>query len=203
MYKPMRIRSDANPPTNMPLPDMGSVPKTNIEIRLSAEKKDADYAVMFVAGTQGRIVESSEELTDNIGGYELFLKALISDAHEAYLEVDRLGVYDCIWVRKLNTTEVLLQIYELGYGESGREDDEFPSLMYVEAVVGYRKLVWELYTSFITLPKVAKSFVQNILPSPICFPEVEKWLGMEHEADWHRYPDDIYGDEPMGTPWAR
>ena len=199
----MRIMRDAETPKHLTEPDLNEIEKTTIEVRLSAEKKDAAFSLIFIAGTQGRIVEANEELTDNMGGYKQFLADLISDKPEAYLEVDRLYSYDCLFVQKLNDKEVLLRIFAPESGEPVSHDDE-PPMMYIETIVGYRKFVWELYTSFINLPNIAKDRLPEISSAYCKVPEIEKWLDMRCERDWHLYTDDIFGDELMfNSFWER
>ena len=196
-----------NPPEHLALPAHDTVEKTTIEVRLSVAE-ESYFSLIFVAGTQARIVEANESVTDNINGIKDFIQDMISEKPFAYLEIDRLITWDCIYVRKLNSRELLLQIFEVGHGEPEYDEDEMPPKMFVEAVVGYRKFVWELYTSFCKLPPMATGSGFSYYPKhdneDWCkMPEVEAWLGMVHQANWHWYPDEIFGDDPCDTPWSR
>lgn len=156
--------------------------KTTIEIRLCVEGY-AYFALVFIAGDQTRTVEANEELTDNINGIQSFLRALISDQPDAYLEVDRLFSIDCIYAQKLNDREVLLQIFELGYGHLNTNEMECPPYLYLEAVVDYRQFVGELYMSFSKLPPMARGLGEQHIPihndhSWCRIPEIEAWLNM-------------------------
>jgi len=196
-----------NPPEHLKLPEPDTVEKTTIEVRLSVEK-EAYFSLIFVAGTQARIVEANESITDNIGGIKDFIQDLISDKPLAYLEVDRLVTWDCLYVRKLNSRELLLQIFEVGHGEPEYDEDEMRPGMFVEAVVGYKKFIWELYTAFCMLPPMATGSAFSYYPKHdnknwCKMPEIEAWLGLVHQANWHWYEDEIFGDEPCETPWTR
>lgn len=117
--------------------------------------------------------------------------------------MDRLSSLDSIYVRKLSDTEVLLQIFETGYGEEEYADDEYPPQMFVEAVVGYKRLVWEVYTSFVNLPNVAHSRLRKELMEGFHIPNVEAWLGLKHDGNWQSHADDIFGEDQTDSPWKR
>jgi hypothetical protein len=204
---PIRILSETHPDQIPPAPDMETVPETTIEVRHSVNE-DNFFSLIFIAGNQGRIVEANDTVTDNYGGLERFLGDLISEKPYSYIEIDRLGCQDHILIRKLDTTRVLLQIYEPveTYGEGSTN---LNSTIFLEAIVGYRKLVWELYTSFCHLAidtcthgLTYKSVDQSKVDWRKIH-EVHGWLGFEKQSNHHSYPDDLFGDDPLDTPWSR
>jgi hypothetical protein len=198
------------PPAYMAMPDLTKVPKTTIEIRSSVSSKDIHFSLIFIAGTQGRIVEADDTLIDNLYGFKKILIDLISkEKTKAYYEVDRLGCSDCIYIRKLNEQKILLQIYEPGYAEDDtvdRQSNDQPPLMYIEAIVGFKKFIWELYTAYRKLPKLSSKLqklygFQN--KDYYIIPEIETWLE-NNQIPFNEYcPDDIYSDDALDTPWAR
>ena len=50
----------------------GDIENTTIEVKLSAEKKDLAFSLIFIAGPQGHIVEVNEDLLITLVGIGSF-----------------------------------------------------------------------------------------------------------------------------------
>lgn len=122
--------SDISPDT--PFPDDAPV-----EVRFSLTKS-LWFDMIFVAGRQGRIVETAHTVW-NIGELFDWLKALACGDAVAVMEPDREGQTDLVEAYRVDEKRVRLVIRE-GGAEAGEDD-----ALFLDAVVSRRKLAWEVY----------------------------------------------------------
>lgn len=148
-------------------------PTCPIEVRISLTKSTW-FDIVVVAGTQGRIVETSDTMWD-IGQLRRWLEEIVAEKPNAVLEIDREGEIDVLQARHVDAERVRLTI----------SDWPLPGCVFVDAVVSRRKLVWEIYYELKELslelgrhfrPEWAQSD-----PDWLCMPAIEQWL------DWSKH----------------
>lgn len=148
-------------------------PVAPIEVRISMTKS-LWFDLIFVVGTQGRIVETSTTEW-NIGELRTWLGGIIRQSPCPILEIDREGVIDCVEARHVDDERVHLRIFD--YFER--------DVIYIDAVVSRKKLVWEIYYELKMLSKYIENFYipqsDSGAPAWLALDDVEKWL------DWPRH----------------
>jgi len=143
-------------------------PESTIEVRISVAKS-MWFDMVFIAGKQGRIVETSHTMWD-IGDLFCWLEAIARGDPSAEMQVDREGMIDSVVARFVDEKRVHLVIRD-GLNEPD---------IFLEAVVSRRKLVWEIYYE---LQKLALLIGRHYCPEKretdpdwTRLPVVEKWL---------------------------
>ena len=161
--------------------------ETTIEVRFSATKA-IWFDMVFVAGRQGRVVEVSDAMWD-AGQLPRWLEAIV-DGRRGVMECDREGIIDEVWSEPVDEDRVRLTI------SAKWQDDE----IYLDAVVGRRKLVWEVYFE---LARIDRLFADNGASWRSGWwrvPTVEAWLDWERTGQVIEIHDVVAGRSRLGDP---
>lgn len=168
---------------------MSELTEQPVEIRFS-RTKSLWFDMIFIVGTQGRIVESSKAMWNIL---ELFdwLEGIVSGESLVAMNVDREGEIDTVAVRHVDEQRCHLRISDWVF-DGAEQSDEGISI-FVDAIVSRRKLVWEVYYEL-------KSHSADIgwCDSPGEWagePAIEKWLDWEKWTNPFSYKDDVTGLE--------
>ncbi len=138
-----------------------------IEVRFAATKS-LWFDMVFIAGRQGRLVEVADTMWD-AGELLRWVEAIVA-GRPAVMDCDREGVIDEVRSEPVDDDRVRLTIFK-----KWQEDE-----VYLDAVVGRRKLVWEVYWELADIDRLLDRGHGDYVRGWWRLPEVEKWL------DWER-----------------
>lgn len=163
-----------------PLPD--EVP---IEVRFAATKS-LWFDMVFIAGRQGRLVEVADTMWD--AGELLRWVAAIVAGRPAVMECDREGVIDEVRSEPVDEDRVRLTISEW-------QGDE----VYLDAVVGRQKLVWEIYWELANIDRLLDRGHGDYVRGWWRLPEAEKWLDWGRTGRSLELYDPVAGQSRLGN----
>lgn len=165
-----------------PLPE-----EMTIEVRFAATKS-LWFDMVFVAGRQGRVVEVADTMWD-AGELLRWLEAIVG-GRLAVMECDREGIIDEVRVEPVDEGRVRLTIFEKW------QDDE----VYLDAVVGRRKLVWEVYYELSYIDRLLAAGNASYRTGWWRLPEIEAWLEWERTGRTLELYDPVAGRSRLGDP---
>ena len=161
-------------------------PECPIEVRFSFSKS-LWFDMIFVAGRQGRVVETSELW--NIGDLFKWLEAISRGESHVEMEIDREGLMDTVEALYIDENRVHLIIRDKFEGD----------IPFLEAVVSRKKLVWEIYYELREFSqKIGYHYdpeKRAIDPEWAHLPGVEEWLDWEKYTNPYSMKDDVTGLE--------
>lgn len=160
--------------------------ETTIEVRF-ATTKSLWLDIVFVAGRQGRVVEVADTVWD-VGELLRWLQA-IAGGRPAVMECDREGYIDEVHAVPVDEKRVRLTIREW-------KGDE----VYLDAVVGRRKLVWEVYYELSRIDRLFADGDAGYRTGWWRLPEVEAWLDWERTGRTLELYDEVAGRSRLGEP---
>lgn len=164
---------------------MSDLKELPIEVRFS-RSKSLWFDMIFVVGTQGRIVETSDTMWD-IGELYAWLRGIAEGSPSVIMDVDREGYIDTLEVRYIDDLRCHLRISDWVYeGRSGSEEE--PAI-FVDAIVSRRKLVWEVY--FELMAHSAEIGHRRTDKDWARLPIVEEWLEWEKFTNPFSFKDEV------------
>ena len=145
--------------------------------------------MVFVVGSQGRVVETSETMW-GIGELFQWLEEIAQGKELAVLDIDREGEVDLLKAWHLDDRHCHLTISDYDF------DGKQPNFsVYVDAVVSRRKLVWEIYFELqaFRTPLAGNRQEDWMSDNPEWgrLPEVEAWLDWEKYTGKYSMKDDV------------
>lgn len=170
--------------------DDGALPPAcPVEVRFSLSKS-LWFDLVFVVGTQGRVVETSDTMW-HVGALLDWLRAIVRKDARPVMDVDREGWIDRLEALHVDDDRVRLRIMDLFD----------PSKCFVDAVVSRRKLVWEIYFE---LMAHRDAIAGGSDPDALSLLAVEAWLDWPRYKDRFSMTDDVTGLERACRPgWKR
>lgn len=168
---------------------MSELKEQPIEVRF-ARTKSLWFDMIFVVGTQGRIVETSDTMW-SIGDLFDWLNGIASGEPFVAMNVDREGEIDTVAVRYIDDLRCHLRISDWMY--EGAEESEDEITVFVDAIVSRRKLVWEVY--FELMSHSADIGSCRTKPDWARLPIVEEWLDWEKWTNPYSLKDEVTGLE--------
>ncbi|WP_321393967.1 hypothetical protein [Emcibacter sp.] len=164
-----------------------------VEVRIAPPGyKTLYFDMVFVVGTQGRIVETSDTMWD-IGRLEKWLQEVAEGKPVAEMEVDREGAIDTLKVTKIDELRCHLLIYDPIPENDAKPGD--PLDVFVDAIISRKKLVWEIYFEMQKWAQVLRDNNRHFAgesesdPDWLKIPFVEEWLDWENCKTY--FNDDI------------
>lgn len=140
------------------------------------------FDMTFVVGNQGRIVETSDTMW-NVGELIHWLEQIFNAADNAAMDVDREGAIDLLEAKYMDEKRLHLRIC----------DSLTPSMIFIDAVVSRKKLVWEIYSEMqawaLVLGQDRHPKYVKTDPNWLKNPQIEAWLDWEPTKDWMK--DDL------------
>lgn len=161
--------------------------ETTIEVRFAATKA-LWFDMVFVAGRQGRVVEVADTVWD-AGELLRWLEAIVG-GRSAAMDCDREGIIDEVRAEPVDETRVRLTIFK-----KWQEDE-----VYLDAVVGRRKLVWEIYYELSRVDGLLAVGDAAYRAGWWRLPEVEAWLDWERTGRTLEIYDPVAGRSRLGDP---
>ena len=163
-----------------------------VEVRFAPPGyKTLYFDMVFVVGTQGRIVETSDTMWD-INRLETWINEIAEGKLIAEMDVDREGAIDTLRVTKIDELRCHFQIFD--HFSAERYQPDKPLEVFVDAIVSRKKLVWEIYFEMQKWAQILRENNRHFVgesesdPNWLKNPLVEEWL------NWDKCKTGLYDD---------